>query len=102
MSDRRFTAPAPKPPVRKGPAAALAAAGLLVSACATDDPLSDPLFWHGVALTADLVALALILDSDCYTRIDAWGYPYQICGVRPDHRPHPPHRPHKPRRPNHH
>lgn len=80
-------------------AAALAAFGLLASACATDDPLSDPLFWHGVSIAADLVALALILDSDCYTRIDAWGYPYQIChdDRDPRPRPHPPHRPHKPR-----
>ncbi|MFW2342369.1 hypothetical protein [Brevundimonas sp.] len=80
-------------------AAALAVAGLLVSACATDDPLSDPLFWQGVSIGADLVALALILDSDCYTRIDAWGYPYQVCYDDRDYRDRPqrPHRPHRPR-----
>lgn len=80
-------------------AAALAAGGLLASACASDDLLSDPLFWQGVSIGADLVALALILDSDCYTRIDPWGYPYQVCYDDRDDRPrpHPPHRPHKPR-----
>lgn len=78
-------------------AAALAACGLLMSACATDDPLSDPLFWQGVSIGADLVALALILDSDCDTRIDAWGYPYQVCYGDRDYRD----RPHRPNRPHH-
>ena len=84
---------------RSREAAALAACGLLVSACATDDPPSDPLFWPGVSIGADLVALALILDSDCYTRIDAWGYPHQVCYDDRDYRdrPHRPHRPHRPR-----
>lgn len=83
---------------RSRAAAALAAGGLLVSACASDDLLSDPLFWQGVSIGADLVALALILDSDCYTRIDPWGYPYQVCYDDRDDRPrpHPPHRPHRP------
>ena len=60
-----------------------------------------PEFWQGVSIGADLVALALILDSDCYTRIDAWGYPYQVCYDDRDYRDRPqrPHRPHRPRHP---
>lgn len=95
--------PTPMRFVRSRAAAALAAFGLLASACASDDPLSDPLFWQGVSIGADLVALALILNSDCYTRIDAWGYPYQVCYDDRDYRerPHPPHRPHRPHPPRH-
>lgn len=73
-------------------AAAVAAAALLTTACASSDPFGDPLFWEGVSLAADLTALAIIMDSDCYTRIDSYGYAHRVCRTPapPPHRP--PHR----------
>lgn len=45
-----------------GIAALVVAAGLTTSACATDDPA----FWDGVALGADITALALESSYDCH------------------------------------
>ena len=81
--------------------AALAAAGLLTSSCASMDP-NDPLFWEGVSLAADLAALAIIMESDCYTEVTAYGYSRRVCGpyrAAPPHRPHRPH--HRRHRPKH-
>lgn len=69
MSDRK----------RITPLAALAAAGVLASSCASMDP-NDPLFWEGVSLGADLIALAIIMESDCYTEVSAYGYSRRVCG----------------------
>lgn len=94
------TDPDPRPQAPRRPDAAvavIAAAGLMTAACASDDVMSDPLFWEGVSMAADLTALVLILDSDCYTRVDGYGYSKRICrsyAPPPRHRPHPPHRPH--------
>jgi hypothetical protein len=71
------------------PVAALAAAASL-SACA-HEPFDDPLFWHGVALGAELVAVAVALEDDCWTRHDRYGRAYTVCDGAP-----PPHRPHRP------
>ena len=76
------------------PVAALAVAASL-SACA-HAPFDDPMFWHGVALGAEVVALAVALDDDCWTRYDRHGYAYTVCD---DDLPPP--RPHRPQRPRH-
>jgi len=73
------------------PVAALAVAASL-SACA-HAPFDDPMFWHGVALGAEVVALAVALEDDCRTRYDHYGYAYTVCD---DDLPPPP-RPHRPR-----
>jgi len=53
------------------------------------------MFWHGVALGAEVVALAVALEDDCWTRYDRHGYAYTVCD---DDLPPPrPHRPHRPR-----
>jgi hypothetical protein len=77
------------------PVAALAVAASL-SACA-HEPFDDPMFWHGVALGAEVVALAVALEDDCWTRYDRHGYAYTVCD---DDLPPPP-RPHRPHRPRH-
>lgn len=82
------------------PLAAIAAAGVLGSACASMDP-NDPLFWEGVSLAADLTALAILMESDCYTEVTAYGYSRRVCGpyraAPPRRHGHghgrPPHRP---------
>ncbi|MBU1324769.1 MAG: hypothetical protein KJ676_05965 [Alphaproteobacteria bacterium] len=75
------------------PVAALAVAASL-SACA-HEPFDDPLFWHAVALGAEVAALAVALDDDCWTRYDRHGYAYTVCDD--DLPPPPPHRPRRPR-----
>ncbi|HEV2081880.1 MAG TPA: hypothetical protein VGR32_05420 [Brevundimonas sp.] len=71
------------------PVAALAMAASL-SACA-HEPFDDPLFWHGVALGAELVAVAVALEQDCWTRYDRRGYAHRVCedDLPPPRRPHP-------------
>lgn len=70
---------------RRRSVCALVGAGLLTSACAHNDALfSDPLFWEGVGLAADLAVVAIVLDDShgCHTRVDRRGDAYRVCGDR--------------------
>lgn len=61
-------------------AAALAAAGALNGACA-----SDPYFWDTLALATDVATIAIALDNDCVT--DIYGYAHcHTFDVRPERR----------------
>lgn len=73
---------------RARPAAPLAAASLSagLAACA-HEPFDDPMFWHAVALGAEVAALAVALDDDCWTRHDRYGRAYTVCDDLPPPRP---------------
>jgi hypothetical protein len=71
-------------------AAAVAAAGLMTSACA-----SDPLFWEALSLAADVAIYDAMLDN-CSWYTTEYGSTYQVCGDRRAHRDHDRgHRPHR-------